>query len=437
MKRSVQVTEKIQYMDISYKINSLFSKTASGIKPGLEITENLLENIGNPQKKYLTIHIAGTNGKGSTASYIAKILEEYGFKTGLYTSPHLYDFRERIKISDKMIDHKSLKRLFYVVETADTGKRKATFFEFTTALAFKYFEENNIDAAVIETGMGGRFDSTNVISPSLSVITNVTMDHSDYLGDRIELIAGEKAGIIKKQIPAVTGETDKKVLEIIRYEAFCKNSKLFEFNTDFKIKKKENLFVLENNEIELSPALKGYHQIVNAGIAAFSCLQLNRFYPEIFNISKKQIEQGIKKTSWRGRLEKVSSSPDFIVDCAHNPDSCRVLKEYLDEKKQKIIFVFGSLNDKDYLMNLRILEPLAKTFIFTKPDSPRALDPGELKKLSEIRSFLEPDPVKACLKAIQIASKHDIICAAGSIYLSGKIIEAFDNQEIKSENTRT
>lgn len=420
-------------MDISTKINSLFSKTAAGIKPGLETTKNLLANIGNPHNKYMTIHVAGTNGKGSTASYIAKILEEYGLKTGLYTSPHLYDFRERIKISQKMIDNDSLEKLFHAVEKADTGKRKATFYEFTTVMAFKYFEENNVDAAVIETGMGGRFDSTNVINPHLSVITNVTMDHSDYLGDKIELIAAEKAGIIKDHVPVVSGETDEKVLDIIRREASFRKSAFFAVNSHFKIKKFEKMFFLEDKDcqIALSPRLKGYHQIVNAGTAAFSCLQLNRFYPEKFNIKKIHIENGIRKTSWRGRLEILSRYPEFIVDCAHNPDSCRVLKEYLTQKNKKIIFVFGSLNDKDYMLNLKILEPIAKTFIFTKPDSPRALDPGDLTSLSKINSLLEPDPLKACLRAVEIAAKDDIICAAGSIYLSGKIIEAFDSNLLK------
>jgi dihydrofolate synthase/folylpolyglutamate synthase len=418
-------------MDINSKLNFLFSKTASGIKPGLEITKNLLQNLGNPQDKFISIHIAGTNAKGSTASYIEQILSYHGFKTGLYTSPHLYDFRERIKISGEMIDNDSLLRLFALIEKNDTGNRKATFFEFTTALAFKYFEENKIDAAVIETGMGGRFDSTNVINPHLSVITNVTMDHSDFLGDKIELIAKEKAGIIKESIPVITGETDANIIEILKKESDFKKSDLFIINSDFKITKQENIFFLDCNEkIELSPNLKGYHQIINSGVAAFACLKLNEFYPEIFDLKKSIIEAAIKKTSWRGRLEKFLNSPKLIVDCAHNPDSCRVLREYLEGENQKIIFVFGSLNDKDYLKNLKILEPLSKTFIFTKPDSPRALDPIELKNLTKINSIIEKDPVKACLKAIEIASKNDIICVAGSIYLSGKIIQAFDKNEI-------
>jgi len=419
-------------MDINYKLNSLFSKTASGIKPGLEITENLLRNLGNPQNSYITIHISGTNGKGSTASYIASILQEYGLRTGLYTSPHLYDFRERIQISNTLIDTESLIRLFDLVEKCDTGKRKATFFEFTTALAFKYFQENNTDAAVIETGMGGRFDSTNTVNPHLSVITNVTMDHSDFLGNTIELIAGEKAGIIKKNRPVVTGTSDKKVLEIIKKEALKNNSPMYAMGQDFSVEKKDGTFFLDSSEkIRLSPVLKGNHQIINSALASFSCLVLNRFYPDIFQITGNQIENGIRKTSWRGRLEKFSGAPEFIVDCAHNPDSCRVLKEYLEGKNKKIIFVFGSLNDKDYLKNLKILEPLAKTFIFTKPESQRALDPIDLKKSTKVKSAVEPDPVKACIKALETAEKDDIICAAGSIYLSGKIIEAIDTKKIK------
>jgi dihydrofolate synthase/folylpolyglutamate synthase len=422
-------------MEINSKLNKLFSKTASGIKPGLEITKKLLNNLGNPHNNFITIHIAGTNAKGSTASYIAAILEQSGFKTGLYTSPHLYDFRERIKISNKMIDHNSLIRLFELVEKADNGERKATFFEFTTALAFKYFEENKVDAAVIETGMGGKFDSTNLVTPHLSVITNVTMDHSDFLGNRIELIAEEKAGIIKNNVPVLTGEQNKKVLKIIKKKAENTNSPLFIINKDFEIKQENgNFFLSDCDKVLLKPLLKGKHQIINSGISAFACLLLNRFYPEIFKIEKNQIEKAIKKTLWRGRLEVLSKSPEFIVDCAHNPDSCRVLKEYLEEKPKKITFVFGSLNDKDYQKNLKILEPLAEKFIFTKPDSPRALEPQALKKLTRINSIIEQDPVKACLKAVEKASPNDIICVAGSIYLSGKIIEAFDKNKLKSLN---
>lgn len=279
--------------------------------------------------------------------------------------------------------------------------------------------------------MGGKFDSTNLIIPHLSIITNVTMDHLDFLGNKIELIAYEKSGIIKKNIPVITGETNPKVLKIISEKAIKNNSDLFAINKDFKIEKLNGSFFLNHiNNLELKPHLPGMHQIINSGLAAFACLKLNEFYPEIFKIKKHQIEDGIKKTKWRGRLEKILNSPEFIVDCAHNPDSSRALRNFLRDKNKKIIFVFGSLNDKDYLKNLKILEPLAKTFIFTKPDSPRALNPIELKNLTKINSFLEPDPVKACLKAIKIASKDDLICAAGSIYLSGKIIEAFDKNNI-------
>jgi dihydrofolate synthase/folylpolyglutamate synthase len=412
------------------KIEELFLKTASGIKPGLDITKNLLKNLNNPHKDFISVHIAGTNGKGSTAVYLAEILNQSGFKTGIYTSPHLYDFRERIKVSGQMVGEAALGKIFDIVETADNKERKATFFEFTTAAAFKYFSDQKIDIAVIETGMGGKFDSTNVIEPVLSIITNVSVEHTDYLGTDLAQIAHEKAGIIKQNIPVVTCADNSIVSEIIKKTASKKNSPAFFINKDFSIVNKNNSFYVESfNTLQtvLEPSLPGRHQITNAAAAAFSCKILNRFYPDIFSIDNKTIENGIKSAKHRGRLEKISDNPETIVDCAHNPHSCSVLMEYLRSTGKNIIFVFGALKDKDFEKNLKILEPVCKKIFFTKPDSERALLPEELLSISQIKkSYKEPDPLKALLRAQSEADSDDIVCVAGSVYLAGKIIEAFD-----------
>ena len=416
------------------KIENLFLKTASGIKPGLDITENLLKNLNNPQKNFYSIHIAGTNGKGSVASYIEKILRCAGFKTGLYTSPHLYDFKERIRVSGKKVDELSLLKLFDKVEKADTGSRKATFFEFTTAMAFEYFSEQRIEVAVVETGMGGRFDSTNLVDPLLSIITNISIEHTEFLGNTIDQIAYEKAGIIKKNRPVIFGDYDLDSCKIIANYAKDQNSNFFCVGKNYDILKKDDSFfcsTLFNSDIELKPSLKGKHQLLNSSMAVFAVLLLNEFYSEIFSIGINSIEKGIQETDWKGRLQTISKNPLVIVDCAHNPHSAKVLYDFIMEKGKKVTMIFGSLSDKDYEKSLKILEPACSKFIFTKPGSKRALSPFELKKLTDVNSEIIESPVKALSYALKKAEKNEIICVAGSIYLSGMIIEAYDNGTLK------
>ncbi len=417
------------------KLKKLFQKTASGIKPGLEITENLAKNLGNPQNDFITIHIAGTNGKGSTASFLEKILIYSGFKTGLYTSPHLYDFSERIKVSGIPIAEKDLENIFELTKQADNKEIKATFFEFTTAMAFKYFSLQKTDVAVIETGMGGRYDSTNIITPHLSIITNVSIDHTDYLGSEINDIAYEKAGIIKKNIPVISGCSENNGAEIIKTAAENKNAPLYLLNKDFKYIKKKNLYFLNSylsKGILLEPAMEGSHQIINAVMAGFSCCVLNKYYPETFNIQNKIIEQGIKDTKWRGRLEKLSDNPEIIADCAHNPESVKSLYNYLSEKNKKVILVFGSLKDKEYKKSIEIISPVVSRFIFTRPDSERAVSPEFLQNLTDTKSYVVKEPLKALRLGLESASRNDIVCVAGSIYLTGLIIEAFDKNLLKN-----
>lgn len=412
------------------KLKNLFAKTSSGIKPGLEVTENLLKNLGNPEKNYKTIHIAGTNGKGSVASFIEQTLKNNGLKTGLYTSPHLYDFRERIKVNQEMISKKQLEDIFEITQEYDNGLRPATFFEFTTAMAFKHFSNEKIDAAIVETGMGGRFDSTNTIKPHISVITNISLDHTDFLGSRIEDIAYEKAGIIKPSVPCVTACKNSEALKVIADTALEQNSPLYVIERDFTITKNKENFILQSSigpDITLDPFLPGEHQITNSALAAFSCLLLNKYYPEEFNISKKNIEQAIKETRWKARLETVCTNPSIIIDCAHNPDSIQSLVSFLETKKSKFTFVFGALQDKDYKTNLSLIEPIAQKFIFTKPDSPRAMEPKELSKLTEIENIVINDPVEAYLYAKNNACNNDMICVTGSIYLIGMVMEFIDN----------
>lgn len=416
-------------MSLEKKIDELFLKLNSNIKPGLEITANLLENLENPHNKFKSIHIAGTNGKGSVASYLENILRKAGFKTGLYTSPHLYDFRERIKINGEMVSKEDLLNLFHIVESADTGSRNATFFEFTTAMAFKHFEINNVDVAIIETGMGGRFDSTNLVDPLISVITNVSIDHIEFLGDKIEDIAGEKAGIIKEKRPVIFGDNPENLVKIMERASNEKNSRLFVFKRDFSFNQKNTRFsgALNSSEkFEINPGLPGRHQIINALVAGCAIQVLNEFYPQIFSINNSIIEKGINRTMWKGRLQTILEQPEIIVDCAHNEDSAKTLSDFLKTRDKKVKMIFGTLEDKSFDKTLKILEPVCNEFIFTKPDSPRACSPSKLKKLVSKGSMVIENPVHALNHAFKTSSKDELIVVAGSIYVSGVIIEAFE-----------
>ena len=410
-------------------LENLFKKTASGIKPGLKTTENLLECLGNPHTQFKAIHIAGTNGKGSTAAYLESIFRASDLNTGLYTSPHLFDFNERIKINGQKIKNEELKRLFKIVETKDTGQRKATFFEFTTAMAFLHFLEKNIDIAIIETGMGGRFDSTNVITPILSIITNIGIEHTDFLGDSIEKIAYEKAGIIKKNIPIITGANGT-ALDIIKKTAVKNNSDLFVAEKDFSYFKKDMEYSyrgIAGQLIKLAPSLNGRHQLINASVALAACEVINMSSQLQAKIQPEKMKKAISETRWDGRLQTISSSPNIIVDCAHNTHAAKTLAEYItSQNKSRTIVIFGCLKDKNPESIIKTLQPVSDMFIFTKPASERAIDPEELPALSIKKNIVIEDPFEALAYAKKIADPKALICIAGSIYLVGKILENFD-----------
>ncbi|MCP4673724.1 MAG: bifunctional folylpolyglutamate synthase/dihydrofolate synthase, partial [Desulfobacula sp.] len=243
-----------------------------GIKLELDTIKNILNQLDNPEKKYNLVHVAGTNGKGSTATYIASILQKAGFKTGIYTSPHLIKFNERMAINGRQISNDDVVDAYEAVHKVDTGERKATFFEIATAMGFYYFAKQNVEWAVIETGMGGRFDATNIIKPKVSVITNLSIEHTDYLGNTIKALAGEKAGIVKAGIPVVTGVSQPSGIKVIKKTAKVNSSDLHIYKKDFSIRKNRgqntyNYKGLNNNFNNLIKPLPGDHQKENLGLA--------------------------------------------------------------------------------------------------------------------------------------------------------------------------
>ena len=325
-------------------LEELYSLQRLGIKVGLEHTVQLLDQIGNPHKKLRLIHVAGTNGKGSTCSILTKILIDHGLKVGLYTSPHLKKFNERIQINNCQISDEYIAN-FFNKNRATINEIKATFFETTTAMAFNYFKDQVVDYAVIETGLGGRLDSTNVIIPKVCGITSISLDHTEILGDTVEKIAVEKAGIIKEGVPTFTFEQKPSVLEILRKEADKKNSKLYitaESEIDV-IKSDEDGTFFNYSGLEFELHLIGDHQVKNCVLAINIAKKL---LGSSFDISK--VKKSVKTIKWAGRLEKIKNK-NMYYDVAHNVEgiSAMIKTIYSSHADKKVVGLFSLKSDKN------------------------------------------------------------------------------------------
>ena len=377
-----------------------------GVKEGLERIKALTAALGEPQNFYRTIHVAGTNGKGSVCAMLAEILKASGLKVGLFTSPHLESYCERIRINGENISEKDFAEMIFRVKNCNVN---ATHFEVLTAAAFEYFKEQAVDIAVIEVGLGGTFDSTNIITPEISVITNVALDHENILGD-LENIARNKAGIIKEKIPVVTGATGKP-LEIIREIAAEKNSPLYEI-APYNLKPKTyNL------------NLRGDYQKFNATIAIKAA--------KLLGIEEDKIFSALKKVEWAGRFEVVETSDGvFVIDGAHNPHGAKALRESLDKNfpNGKRIWVFGALRDKNFSEMIKILFRADDFVIVTPPDSERAASTEILCKClceNKIPCAAVEDNFEA-VKQLK-NQRGDVKIIAGSLYLIGKVRKFITN----------
>lgn len=331
-----------------------------GINLGLERITHLLKTLGNPQTKFKSIHIAGTNGKGSTAAMIASILKEAGYRVGLYTSPHLFDYTERIKINGKdisMVDfHTGLK---LVQKKASKLKNKPTVFEALTAVAFWYFAKKKVDFAIVEVGLGGRLDATNVLTPLVSIITNIDYEHTKILGKTLAKIAGEKAAIIKAGVPVVTAEEKPEPLKVIK--SVCEKN----HNLLISVNRKQEL---GNRKQEIGNSnLLGKHQIINAACADVAVRLAG------IKVSRSAIKKGFQKAKWPGRFQIISKKPYMIVDGAHNPAGIKALNVTIQELfSKKFTIIFGCQKDKDYRKMLKELKPIASRIIVTKSSHKQA-----------------------------------------------------------------
>lgn len=404
-----------------------------GSNYGLERTYKLLEYLGNPERDLKLIHIAGTNGKGSTTSMITEILMGEGYKVGMYTSPFIEEFEERIQINRNNIPKEALATLMDEIKVAvdkviEAGYNHPTEFEIITVLMLLYFKKENIDFGVIEVGLGGTLDSTNVIKPIIQVITSISFDHTNLLGNTLDEIAREKAGIIKKGIPTVIYPQQEEVLKVIKNKCFEMDSELYIANNEnLKFKNIANLdkpyqLLKYNNEIDILLPLLGEHQIINLSVAMQAIEVLNN--KNIIDISIANIVKSIKNVSWKGRLEVLSNNPYVVIDGAHNIQGIETLSRNIKKyfKYENLYLILGILADKDVEEMIKIITPMAKKVYAVTPNSIRgelaeSLKDEVIKFNKNCKAFDKYE--EAYLEALNDASKKDLILASGSLYMIG------------------
>ncbi len=453
-------------MSYSGAIDYLYGLQKYGIKLGLEKTRRLLSRIENPHKDFPSIHIAGTNGKGSVSAMTASILTSHGFKVGLFTSPHLVSFTERIRINNEQISESEVVGLTDEIREKLKGSDIIpTFFEFVTAMAFLYFSRNGVDWAVIETGMGGRLDATNVITPEVSVIARISYDHKDFLGETLSDIAKEKAGIIKRGVPVISAFQQKEAEDVLETTAKDQSAPFFVYNRNFSgvLKSSElNGIIFDYYDSELSIhnselrnlflPLAGEHQLFNA------CLAIKAATVALKNNKNSElIRDGLAATEWRGRLEIVNDDPMILIDGAHNPDAASALSDFIKRhlSDYRIILIMGVMSDKDITGILSPLLPLASGIIFTAPNYGRAASPQKLAEIALHMGFSSrisnsvKDAIETAKKCCGSENRrigeiknnhfthspihpftHSIILITGSFYTIGEAMEILGEKPI-------
>lgn len=430
-------------MNYSETIDWLFSRLPmfqrigqAAYKADLTTTIKLLELLGNPQQKFKAIHIAGTNGKGSVSHLIASTLREAGYKTALYTSPHLKDFRERIRIDGEMISKENV--VAFVEKYGQSfEKLNPSFFEMTVGMAYDYFAHEKVDFAVLETGMGGRLDSTNVCFPVMTVITNIGHDHMQFLGDTFEKIAFEKAGIIKNNIPVVIGKKQPETIPVFEKVAQERNAPILfaEDHVSFRKLTSESVKVTNydawvENELyfeNIASPLAGFYQSENLATALFALLLMNTRLSA--SISKTNIKDGFEEvvntTGLKGRWQVLSTNPLTICDTGHNPEGIRMVVEQIRQTNyNKLRFVFGMVGDKNPRSALSLL-PKNAVYYFCKPDIPRGMDVDLLFKYAQefgLEGKIYPSVTHAYHSAVNDAGANDLVFVGGSTFVVAEVV---------------
>ncbi|TKS58200.1 MAG: hypothetical protein EWM72_03142 [Nitrospira sp.] len=417
-------------MTYSDAIEYLYGLQKHGIKLGLETMRTLLGKIGHPERQLRTLHIGGTNGKGSTAAMAAAILQASGLRVGLYTSPHLVEFRERIRVNGDMIPEEQVADLTGRLRAAAPQDLDPTFFETTTAMALLHFAESRVDLAVLEVGLGGRFDATNVVEPMACAITTIALEHQEYLGQTEDAIAFEKAGIIKPSVPVVIGRMGPEASGVMRRIAQERTAPLWRLGHDF---------FLEGNDPEqftylgvtqvfegLRCGLAGRHQLDNAACAL---ALLEAAGKAGVAVDEAAVRQGLQSVMWEGRLEFIEEYPRVLLDGAHNPAAAAALARYLQDflvrhPDSRIILVWGMMRDKDHRGFIAPLQSMVSEIVLTQAGLARSATVQELRaSLAEWRRpILEASlPAEALMVAKTRATSRDLICVAGSLMLLGDV----------------
>jgi len=416
---------------------------ATAAKFNLENITVLMERLGRPDRTYPIVHIAGTNGKGSTAAFLESILRAAGFRTGLNTSPHLERINERIRINGEEVSDQIFAETFtrvqeVIEELLAAGRLQAhpTYFECVTALAFEVFARERVEFAVVEVGLGGRLDATNIVRPQVSVITRIDFDHENYLGHSLEEIAREKAGIVKAGVPVATAPQLPEVREVLRGKARELDATIVDTGEDFDLERE----IAEagcararararamGEAVRLAPGLPGRFQLENAlnAVATARLLQARGY-----RITNQNIEQGIRSAEWPGRLERLQAGPDVYLDGAHNPGAARELAQFLEENfaRRRVYLIFGAMRDKSVDEMTGILFPLASEVIFTQPGTPRAVSANQLADLAghhAARYTVIRDAEEALESALAKARSDDAVFVTGSLYLVGQLRHAW------------
>ena len=426
--------------DLRQSLEKLYALRTFGIKPGLEAEQALLERLGNPQHGFAAIHVAGTNGKGSVCAMLDSVLRTAGFRIGLYTSPHLVRFNERIQVNGQAIADEELAELFDVLEphagavTAAQGGRDITFFEFTTALAFEHFKRKGVKLAVVETGLGGRLDATNVVLPLISVITRIGLEHTAHLGKTIEAIAGEKAGIIKERRPVVCGATPDKAREVIRRVAGERSAEFIDAHEAATVRRVSQSISGQKVTISTEPTdygtvalpLLGPHQLENCATVVATLEAVAGIGP--IQVASEAMVKGLAAVQWSGRMQVLAQNPPVILDSAHNPDGARVLAAALKElfRKEPVGLIWGMCDDKDAVGFAAALTKLVKRCWVVPIATERSLPPGKLAALAQGRGWqiVESTLAEALPAAEQWAREHGgVVCIAGSLFLAGEVLK--------------
>lgn len=420
--------EALKYIHESHKF---------GVRLGLDNIKKLLELLGNPQDNLNIIHVAGTNGKGSTCSFISTILKESGYKVGLYTSPYLETFTERIRVNGENIPETEVARIIDIIKEkievmVSEGYSYPTEFEIVTAMAFYYYNDQNVDFLALEVGLGGRYDATNVINKSLAnVITSISLDHTGILGDTIGKIAYEKGGIIKENSTTIVYPQKQEAKEVIQQICIENNSTYIECDFNNVNKKECNIYsqkfdCIVNNILykDLEIKLIGDHQINNAILALTVIDFINK--EKKLDISEESIRKGLVETRWPGRIEIIKENPMFIIDGAHNEEGAISLAKSIDKylQNKNLTLIIGMLEDKDINSVLDILIPRFNKIITTTPDNPRAINANKLAdkvKVYNKNVIYKPSIEEAVNYALESITKNEVIVSAGSLYMIGEV----------------